>query len=185
MGLATAALLACGAGLVIGDSDEHGDDDRRGGWIAPGRDVAPVTNATCAEECGACHMLSQPGLLPVAAWQRIMRADALTDHDGDDASLSGDVRAELTAYLSANSADQASRSRSRAFAVGNLGGATLPRITEMPYFRKERDEIPARLVADNADVGSFSNGNACHQGAAEGVFNEHRVRIPGFGRWDG
>jgi len=31
---------------------------------------------------------------------------------------------------------------------------------------------------------SFSNRNACHQGAEAGVYNEHRVRIPGVGRWD-
>lgn len=31
---------------------------------------------------------------------------------------------------------------------------------------------------------SFSNCNACHQGAEAGVYNEHRVRIPGVGRWD-
>ena len=187
LGLVTAALLACGAaGLAIGDSDDHDDDDddRRGGWIESGRDVAPVTNATYAEECGACHMAYQPGLLPAAAWQQIMRADALADHYGDDASLSDDLSAEITAYLSANSADQASRSRSRAFAVGDTGGVNLPRITETRYFVKEHDEIPARMVADNADVGSFSNCNACHQGAAEGVFNEHRVKIPGFGRWE-
>ena len=185
LGLVTAALLAFGAaGLAIGDSDDDDDDLRRGGWIEPGRDVAPVTNATYAEECGACHMPYQPGLLPAAAWQQIMSAEGLADHYGDDASLSDELRTEIAAYLAANSADQASRSRSRAFAVGGIGGADLPRITETPYFRKEHDEIPARMVVDNAEVSSFSNCNACHQGAAEGVYNEHRVKIPGFGRWE-
>ena len=173
LGLVTAALLACGAaGLAVADSDDDDDDDN----------VAPVTNATYAEECGACHMAYQPGLLPAAAWQQIMRTDALADHYGDDASLSDDLSAEITAYLSANSAGKASRSR--AFAVGDVGGVNLPRITETRYFVKEHDEIPARMVADNADVGSFSNCNACHQGAAEGVYDEDRVKIPGFGRWE-
>jgi len=171
LGLVTAALLAFGAaGLAVADSDD--DDDN----------VAPVTNATYAEECGACHMAYQPGLLPAAAWQQIMRAEALVDHYGDDASLSDDVRAELTAYLSANSAGHASRTR--AFAVRDVGGVKLPRITETRNFVKEHDEIPARMVADNPEVGSFSNCNACHQGAAEGVYDEDRVKIPGFGRWD-
>ena len=78
----------------------------------------------------------------------------------------------------------ARRRRSRAFAVGDTGGVNLPRITETRYFVKEHDEIPARMVADNPDVGSFSNCNACHQGAAEGVYDEDRVKIPGFGRWE-
>ncbi|MGB5833068.1 MAG: cytochrome C [Thiohalocapsa sp.] len=185
-GIAFAALFALGAaGLAIGDSDEHDDDDhRRGGWIEPRADVRPVTNDAYAEECGACHMAYQPGLLPGAAWLQIMRADALAAHYGDDASLSDTVRAEITDYLLDNGADRASRSRSRAFAVGDGGAGTLPRITATRYFRNEHHEIPARMVANNSGVGSFSNCNTCHQGAAEGVFNEHRVKIPGFGRWD-
>ena len=188
LGIVTAALLALGtAGLAIGDSDDDDDDDhdnRRGGWIEPGEDVRPVSNATYAEECGACHMAYQPGLLPSAAWRQAMTPEALIDHYGDDASLGEDVRVEIANYLDANSADQASRSRSRAFSVGTAGDGPLPRITETRYFRNEHHEIPARMVADNADVGSFSNCNACHQGAAEGVYNEHRVKIPGFGRWE-
>jgi mono/diheme cytochrome c family protein len=188
LGLVTAVLLALGtAGLAIGDSDDDDDDDhddRRGGWIKPGKDVQPVSNAVYAEECGACHMAYQPGLLPSAAWQQIMSIDALADHYGDDASLSDSVRLELADYLNANSADKASRSRSRAFSVGDAGTGPLPRITATRYFRNEHDEIPARMVVDNAEVGSFSNCNACHQGAAEGVYNEHRVRIPGFPGWE-
>ena len=186
--IAAAALLALGAvGFAVGDADEHedGDDhDRRGGWIAPGEDVRPVTNATYAEECGGCHMAYQPGLLPATAWQRIMSGHALADHYGDDASLADERRADIAAYLETNSADGASRSRSRAFAVGDSGAGPLPRITATRYFRNEHHEIPARMVTNNPAVGSFSNCNACHQGAAEGVYNEHRVRIPGFRRWE-
>ena len=99
LGLFTAALLAYGAaGLAVADSDDDDDDDN----------VAPVTNATYAEECGACHMAYQPGLLPAAAWQQIMRTDALADHYGDDASLADDVSADITAYLSVNSSGKAS-----------------------------------------------------------------------------
>jgi hypothetical protein len=190
-GAVTAVLLAIGAaGLALGDDDDHEhhrkdhDDDRRGGWVRPGEDVAPVTNATYTEECGACHMAYQPGLLPADAWQQIMDPDALTDHYGDDASLSPELRVEIADYLAANSADSASKSRSRAFAVGDSADGALPRISETRYFRNEHHEIPKRLVANNPEVGSFSNCNACHQGAGEGVYNEHRVRIPGYGRWD-
>ena len=73
-----AALLALGtAGLALGDDDDDHDDhhehhERRGdGWVEPGEDVKPVANATYAEECGACHMAYQPGLLPGDAWRRI------------------------------------------------------------------------------------------------------------------
>jgi hypothetical protein len=187
--LAGGLLTLAAAGLAIGDyDDDHGDDHDEGrghgGWIEPGKDVLPVTNPTYADECGACHMPYQPGLLPAADWQRIMETDALADHYGDDASLAAAVRDEIAAYLDANSADQARGSRSRAFAKGGSVTDGLPRITEKRYFLSEHHEIPQRMVVDNAGVGSFSNCNACHQGAADGVYNEHRVRIPGFGRWD-
>ena len=192
--VAIAGLLALGgAGLALSDSD-HGrydDDDegherheRRGGWLAPREDVAPVTNATYAEECGACHMAYQPGLLPAAAWQQILSPEGLGDHYGDDASLPDGLRTEIAAYAEANAADAASRSRSRAFAVGDAGPGALPRISKTRYFRNEHHEIPARMVADNPDVGSFSKCNACHQTADKGIYNEHNVRIPGVGRWE-
>jgi hypothetical protein len=193
--IAAAGLLAlAGAGLALSDSDhgrDHDDDDdhherhgRSSGWIEPGEDVAPVANATYAEECGACHMAYQPGLLPSAAWQQIMTPDGLGDHYGDDASLPDGLRTEIAAYLDANAADGASRSRSRAFSVGDAGAGPLPRISETRYFRNEHHEIPARMVAGNPDVGSFSNCNACHQTADKGIYNEDNVRIPGVGRWD-
>ena len=187
--IAIAGLLALGGtGLALSDSD-HDDDEgyerhERGGWIKPREDVAPVANTTYAEECGACHMAYQPGLLPAAAWQRIVSPDGLGDHYGDDASLPDGLRTEIAAYLEANAADGASRSRSRAFAVGEAGLGALPRISETRYFRNEHHEIPARMVTDNPDVGSFSNCNACHQTADKGIYNEDNVRIPGVGRWD-
>lgn len=189
-GLATALLALGVAGLAFGDDDDHDDDHherhehRRSSWVEPGEDVKPVVNPTYAEECGACHMAYQPGLLPGDAWQQIMAPDALVDHYGDDASLVPDLRQEIAGYLTANAAELSRKSRSRAFSVGDAGAGSLPRITATRYFRNEHHEIPSRMVAGNPDVGSFSNCDACHQGASEGVYNEHRVRIPGHGRWD-
>lgn len=186
-GLAAGVLVAFAvAGLALGDDDDHDDDhyDEHGGWVEPGEDVQPVANAAYAEECGACHMAYQPGLLPGDAWRQVMDADALMDHYGDDASLAPALRLELADYLVANAAGQSRKSRSRAFAVGDAGAGDLPRITATRYFRNEHHEIPVLMATGNPDVRSFSNCNACHTGAADGVYNEHRVRIPGHGRWD-
>jgi hypothetical protein len=185
VGALTVVLLALGAtGLAIGDDDDDHHERHERRWVEPGEDVQPVADATYLEECGACHMAYQPGLLPSAAWRQIMAPDALMEHYGDDASVSPALRIDLGDYLAANAADLSGKSRSRAFSMGKGNSDPLPRITATRYFRNEHHEIPTRLVAGNPDVGSFSNCNACHQGAGEGVYNEHRVRIPGHGRWD-
>lgn len=178
-------LLTLGAAGVAFSDDDDGEREGRGGWIRSRADVAPVKNQTYSEECGACHMAYQPGLLPAAEWARIMDPKAMTDHYGDDASLAEDLRKEIETYLTANAADQSGMTRSRAFAVsmGTRQSGALPRISETAYFLRKHDEIPARLVKDNPKVGSFSQCNKCHQGADKGVYNEHQVNIPGYGPW--
>ncbi len=185
-------ILSLGAvGLAVGDSDDddYEKHEKGGGWAKSRPDVAPVVNATYSEECGSCHMAYQAGLLPGDAWTQIMSPAGLSNHYGDDASLADDVRTDIAAFLLNNSADQAERSRSRAFAVSASpslpgDGTTLPRITETRYFMHEHDEIPALLVTGNPEVGSFSQCNSCHRGAAEGIYNEKQVSIPGHGRWE-
>jgi len=182
------SLGAVGVAFSEDDDDERGEQKRGSGWVQSRADIAPVTNATYGKECSSCHMAYQPGLLPTVAWAQVMTPTALTNHYGDDASLSDTSRAEISGYLSANAADRSSQTRAQAFAVTaatnpqNQGDA-LPRITKTQYFMRKHDEIPARLVTNNAAVGSFSQCNTCHRGAANGVYNEHQVSIPGHGRW--
>ncbi|AGA92197.1 Dihem cytochrome c [Thioflavicoccus mobilis 8321] len=185
LSLLASGLLALGTSTVaFGDSDRDDDDRRRS---RPG--VAPVTNATYREECGACHMAYQPNLLPARAWDDIMSLEALANHYGDDASLGNGTRTEIRNYLTNHAADEAGRFRSPALARASRSPAhapeeALPRISATRYFRHEHDEIPDRLVSGNPEVMSLSQCNACHRGAEQGIYNEHQVDIPGAGRWD-
>ena len=163
-------------------SDDHEDGLFRGAWLESRADVRPVENVSYQSECGGCHFAYQPGLLPRHDWQRI--TDSLDDHYGDDASLDGPQVEAIRTYLLDNAADRASLSRARAFAAGSEAGDDLPRITSTRYFRREHSEIPPRVVRGNEQVGSFSNCQACHRSADAGVYNEHQVVIPGFGKWD-
>ncbi|MGD2055248.1 MAG: diheme cytochrome c [Gammaproteobacteria bacterium] len=182
-----AATAIVATGLVIGSQYEREDDeyDEHTGYpsrfVPDRRDVTPVQDTLYQEECGACHFAYQPGLLPAASWQTLM--DGLADHFGENAELDADTAARLRDYLGANAADRASTGRSPRIA-GSLRGAAPLRITETAYFRRQHDEIPVRAVAGNPEVGSFSRCDACHAGAGEGNYDEHAVRIPGWGRWD-
>jgi hypothetical protein len=179
-------LAAVGVAVGVAFGDDGNQNQKRGGWLASRADVAPVANADYREECGACHMDYQPGLLPAQAWAQVMDPAALSDHYGDNASLDETLRTEIASYLTAHSADQASAPRSRAFAVGfdAKTGPGLPRITETRYFKRKHHGVPARLVAGNPDVGSFSRCPACHRGAAEGIYNNSLVDVPGHGPWE-
>lgn len=169
-------LSVASVGLVMGDEDES--RWQRLGGIR--QDVVPVDNQLYAQECGSCHFAYQPGLLPAATWAQIMQG--LADHFGENAELPQPELKAINGYLDANAADRAGYSR---FAgIGRFTGDNRTmRITDTAYFQRKHHEVPARLVSENPDVGSFSRCDACHAGAAKGNYDEHQVRIPGVARW--
>ena len=170
-------LFAAGAGLVIGDEGEW----RWGGTAGARQDVAPVDNELYRGECGSCHFAYQPGLLPAVTWQEIMRS--LNDHFGENAELGTAEQQAIGEYLTVNAADRASYSRFAGIGRSMQGSESL-RITDSAYFRRKHHEVPARLVAGNPGVGSFSRCESCHTTAAKGIYDEHQVHISGVGRWD-
>ncbi len=173
-------LLVLGAGSVMGDDGE--ERGRWFGWGGPRADVQPARDELYQEECGACHFAYQPGLLPARSWEALM--GGLADHFGENAELGPELQGQLTRYLKTNAADVVDYGRSPGIARSVSPGKMPLRISETRYFLGKHDEIPARFVKTNSDVRSFSNCNACHTRADEGVYNEHEVRIPGVGRWE-
>lgn len=176
-------LLLVATGAALAATDDETRDWRR--WLRMFPNIAPATQPTYLQECGSCHLAYPPGVLPAASWNRILAPESLADHYGDDASLPDAVVAELRGYLMANAADGSARVRERAFAVpgATRSDAGLPRITETSYFIRKHHRVPARLVTDNPEVGSFSQCNRCHLGADAGIFDERQIEIPGLGRW--
>jgi hypothetical protein len=122
------------------------------------------------------------GLLPTQSWKKIM--SELEQHFGDNAELDQETHQAISDYLLANSANQSDYRFSRKlFKSINQHDAPI-RISDIPYFKHEHDEIPQRMVSGNPEVKSFSQCNACHAKAEQGSFNEHDIRIPGYGQWD-
>jgi mono/diheme cytochrome c family protein len=185
-GAAAAALITVSTiavvGIAIGDEDEHEEHDSRQGWSSLSRGVAPVANAQYKTECASCHMAYPPGLLPARSWERIM--GTLDDHFGENAELAPKTRDALVKYLVQNSADRAAYRVSAKFDRSIAKGEAPLRISETTYFVRKHDEVPARMVTGNPKVGSFANCAACHGEAEKGKFNEHDVRIPGYGRFE-
>jgi hypothetical protein len=170
-------LFSIQASFGDDDHDEHASSlfERKPG-------VAPVTNALYAQECSSCHFAYPPGLLPENSWQKMM--SHLDDHFGENAELSDIDRKAIEDYLVNNSADKSTLRRSTKVMRSISASAAPLRITELPYFKHEHDEIPKRMVKENPKVGSFSQCDSCHQDAKNGFFSENKINIPGYGRWD-
>lgn len=168
--LAFAAILCLASGSVTAD-----DDYRRG------PDVAPVNNATYQDECGSCHFAYQPGLMPTESWLKLM--GNLGDHFGENAEVDGATRQEIINYLIANAAEQSGTRRS-AKILRSMGKDLPIRISDIPYIRRQHDEIPPRLIRTNPALRSLSNCAACHTRAETGSYAEREILIPGLGRWE-
>lgn len=144
--------------------------------------VAPVNDEVYMNECASCHFGFQAGLLPKRSWVKMM--GGLEDHFGTDATVSKEDHEYLLTYLVDNAADNVSGyKRSRKMNASILPYDTPLKITEVPYFKKEHDEIPQRLITQK-EVGSLSNCAACHTTAQKGVYSERAIKIPNYGRWD-
>ena len=154
--------------LDHGYREEYGDNDLQ---------VMAADNPAYQAECGSCHIAYPPMLLPGRSWQKIMAG--LDDHFGENAELDEETRRQIEDYLVRVSDRVSYRKLFR-----NLGDSAPMRITELPYFVHEHDEIPARFIEGNDQVQSLSQCGACHREAERGLFDEDDVYIAGVGRWD-
>lgn len=110
--------------------------------------------------------------------------DHLDKHFDDNAELDPQTHQTISQLLTKNSADKSNYRRSQKFSRSISQNDIPLRITETPYFIREHNEIPKRMVSGNPKVQSFSQCNSCHLKAEKGSFNEHNINIPGYGRWD-
>jgi len=156
------------------ERDSHGgrvdddDEEREGRFNVPPKDSA------YSRECGSCHFLYFPGLLPENSWIKLM---AQEDHFGEALGLDAEAAAEITGYLKANSADRNRQTEWSSKIMRSLGTLTPVKITEVPYITRKHGKIK-REVFSRASVKTLSNCGACHRTGAEGDFEEDNVKIP-------
>jgi len=157
------------------------------GWLfdfSRTKEVKPVTDKQYQDECGECHFAYQPGLLPAKSWEKLLAAEALHDHFGDNAEMDKDTLNAVRAYATENAADKSWYKRSRKIATATAKGQSPLRITELRYIERKHHDIPEKMVKGNKDVKSLSYCDKCHTQAAKGVFDADTVLIPNYPDWD-
>jgi cytochrome c553 len=148
------------------------------------KEIVPVNNKQYKEECGSCHFAYQPGLLPTKSWEKLLNAQALKKHFGENAELDPDTLKVIHDYAVANAADTSYHKRSRKIAVATENIEAPLRITEVRYIKRKHHEIPEKMITGNKDVKSLSYCDACHTQANKGVYDEDTVKIPNYPNWE-
>ncbi len=128
------------------------------------RAYAPAP-AVVQQECGSCHVVYPAALLPAESWRALMAG--LPRHFGSDASADAATSKAIATWYEANAG------------TGKRAREAPPehRITRGAWFQREHREVSA-ATWKSAAVKTPANCSACHEGAAQGDFNEHAVRIP-------
>ena len=149
------AVLALAALTTLATTAARADDHGRAIVLLP----------SYVQECGACHAPYPPGLLPSDSWQRLM--GNLPKHFGTDASLDAPTQKALSTWLTATAG------------TGKRARVAPPqdRITRGDWFIREHREVP-NAAWTRASIKSASNCGACHDGAAQGLYDEDSVHIP-------
>ena len=81
--------------LAFADHNEHHEKNES-------KYFTPVNNDTFKQECGACHLAYQPGLLPSGSWEKIL--SNLPSHFEEEISLDDKSKNIIGGYLRANAA---------------------------------------------------------------------------------
>jgi hypothetical protein len=102
-----------------------------------------VNNPTYEEECGACHFVYQPELLPSASWVKIL--ENLDDHFGEIIELDDDSKKIISDYLKSNSAEYSSAKRAVKI-MRSLRNQVPLKITDIPYIIEKHHEISPNIL---------------------------------------
>lgn len=130
-----------------------------------------------AQECGDCHKIYPPFLLPEKSWKRII--DDLDNHFGEkitEANISKSQQASIRDFLYANSAEHSTREASVKI-MHSLGERRPKAITKTPYWRETHSHIPASAFKIK-EVKDKSNCIACHKNFDQGILDDMDILYP-------
>lgn len=131
------------------------------------RHASNMQSKVLQEECGSCHIVYPPNMLPAESW-RVLMAN-LNNHFGTNASLDNATQRELSNLL---------QDQGRGRAETSTNGQPIIRISQTSWFLDEHEEEVSPRTWRNPKIKSASNCGACHTKAAQGRFGEHEIHIP-------
>jgi len=135
-----------------------------------------LQNPDFAQECGDCHMVYPPFLLPKKSWTLMMKN--LDNHFGEDASLDKATNLSILSYLKANSA-QNSKQESAFKILKSLkdDNSVVIAVTKTPYWEKIHKKIDSNIFKSKR-VKSKADCKACHKNIENGLIEDNLIKIP-------
>jgi len=125
-------------------------------------------------ECGDCHKVYPPHLLPKKSWERIM--GALDNHFGEkitEANITKSQQASILDFLTQNAAETSNREASVKI-MDSLGKRRPKAITKTPYWRETHKNIP-KSVFKQKKIKDKSNCAACHKDFEYGNLDDMNI----------
>ena len=131
-------------------------------------------NPIFVEQCGDCHKIYPPFLLPKASWGKVMRD--LDNHFGEEiteANITKSQQSTIKAFLYANSAETSTR-ESAVKIMKSLEKRRPKAITKTPYWRETHKDIP-RSAFKTKKIKDKSNCTACHKNFDDGILDDMNI----------
>ena len=134
-----------------------------------------TTQPLFVKECGDCHKVYAPFLLPKESWNKVM--NDLDNHFGEeitDANITKAEQATIREFLYANSAETSTREVSVKI-MDSLGLRRPKAITKTPYWRETHKDIP-KSAFKTKEIKDKSNCIACHKDFDEGNLDDMNIK---------
>lgn len=125
-----------------------------------------------ANECGSCHTLYPPSLLPRESWGKLMAN--LSDHFGDDASLDPADHRTVSEYLYEHSSERSTQEMSVKM-MKSLQNRDMIAMTQTPFWKETHKNIPPEAFK-SGNVKSRANCNACHGDVEQGLIEDSAIK---------
>jgi cytochrome b len=125
-------------------------------------------------ECGDCHKVYPPHLLPKRSWQKIMAG--LDNHRGKEiteANITKSQQASILEFLTQNAAETSKR-EAAVKVMHSLGERRPKAITKTPYWRETHKDIP-KSVYKQKEIKDKSNCIACHKDFEHGNLDDMNI----------